>query len=127
MGEVELGQMAQQRATDPEVKQFAEMMVRDHTKAKNELKQAVKGSGIDEPKQLDKKHQALYDMLSQLNGAAFDREYMAAMVDGDDDPVAHLAQHVEERIRRIRQHLHGLAVDAKLIGSLHPLVLRQTY
>ena len=80
--EVKLGELAAKRAQSAAVKEFAQMMVRDHTKAKNELKQAVKGYNIAEPTQLDTKHQALYDKLSQLNGAAFDREYMAAMLDG---------------------------------------------
>jgi len=82
VAEIKLGELAKGHAQSAAVKQFAEMMIRDHTKAKNELKAAVKGSGIDEPTQLDTKHQALYDKLNQLNGAAFDREYMTAMVNG---------------------------------------------
>ena len=82
VAEIKLGELAKGHAQSAAVKQFAEMMIRDHTKAKNELKSAVKGSGIEEPTQLDTKHQALYDKLNQLNGAAFDREYMAAMVSG---------------------------------------------
>ena len=82
VAEIKLGELAKGHAQSAAVKQFADMMIRDHTKAKDELKQAVKGSGIEEPTQLDTKHQALYDKLNQLNGAAFDREYMTAMVDG---------------------------------------------
>jgi putative membrane protein len=80
--EVQLGELAGKRAQSAAVKEFAQMMVRDHTKGLNDLKQAVKGQGIEEPSQLDAKHQALYDRLSKLNGAEFDREYMMAMVDG---------------------------------------------
>ena len=35
--EVALAKLAQQRATDPEVKKFADKMATDHTKANNEL------------------------------------------------------------------------------------------
>ena len=72
--EVKLGELAGQRAQSAAVKEFAQMMVRDHTKGLNDLKQAVKGQGIDEPSQLDAKHQALYDRLSKLSGAEFDRQ-----------------------------------------------------
>lgn len=82
VAEIKLGELAKSHAQSPAVKQFAQMMVTDHTKAENELKQAVKGQGIDEPTQLDAKHQALYDKLSGLKGADFDREYMMAMVNG---------------------------------------------
>jgi len=83
--EVKLGELAPDRAQSSAVKQFAQMMVRDHTKAESDLKQAVKGQNIEEPKQLDAKHQALYEKLSQLKGADFDREYIAAMVAGHRD------------------------------------------
>jgi putative membrane protein len=80
--EVRLGELAGQRAQSAAVKEFAQMMVRDHTKGLNDLKAAVKGHGIEEPAQLDAKHQGLYDRLSKLSGAEFDRAYMMAMVDG---------------------------------------------
>ena len=80
--EVRLGELAGQRAQSAPVKEFAQMMVRDHTKGLNDLKEAVKGQGIDEPSQLDARHQALYDRLSKLSGSQFDREYMRAMVEG---------------------------------------------
>jgi len=80
--EVKLGELAGQRAQSPAVKEFARMMVRDHGNGLNSLKQAVKGFNVDEPAQLDAKHQALYDRLSKLDGAAFDRAYMMAMVEG---------------------------------------------
>jgi putative membrane protein len=38
MLEVELGKVAQQKASSAEVKKFAQMMVDDHTKANDELK-----------------------------------------------------------------------------------------
>ena len=85
--EVKLGELAGERAQSPAVKEFAQMMVRDHGNGLNALKEAVKGQNVDEPGQLDDEHQALYDRLSRLNGAEFDREYMKAMVDGHREVV----------------------------------------
>lgn len=87
MAEVQLGKLAQERATDPQVKQFAEMMVRDHTKANDELKQAASQMNVQLPTELDEKHRDLADRLSKLQGQEFDREYMNAMVDGHEDAI----------------------------------------
>jgi len=86
--EVQLGELATQRAESPEVKQFAQMMVTDHTKAQQELMTAASGASISN--ELDRKHRQIYDRLSSLQGKAFDREYMKAMVQGHKDVAAML-------------------------------------
>jgi hypothetical protein len=50
------------------------------------------------PADLDNKHRDLRDKLAKLKGTDFDREYMAAMVDGHED----VADKVESRIDRAR-------------------------
>ena len=82
--EVKLGQLAAERAQSPAVKDFAQMMIRDHSKGGAELKQAVSKHDVQMPAGLDAEHQKLFDRLSQLRGAEFDREYMKAMVDGHE-------------------------------------------
>ena len=96
MAEVELGRMAMDRAASAEVKQFADMMVRDHTKAGAELKQVATQHSIPTPTALDQKHQDLKTTLSNLKGAEFDREYMSAMVDGHEDVVDRLQTRASE-------------------------------
>ena len=49
MSEVELGQLAAQRASDPQVKQFAQRMVTDHGKANDELKQIAARKNVQLP------------------------------------------------------------------------------
>ncbi len=44
--EVELGQLAQQRAVDDQVKQFAARMVEDHGKNNEELKRIASGKSV---------------------------------------------------------------------------------
>ena len=88
--EVELGRMAAQKAVNPEVKRFAQMMVDDHTKALDDLKSSAGTHNITWPTTLDADHKKLSDRLSKLSGAAFDREYMQAMVDGHKKVAADL-------------------------------------
>ena len=47
--EVEMGQMASTKASDAKVKNFAQMMVRDHTKANNELMGIARRNNVDLP------------------------------------------------------------------------------
>jgi putative membrane protein len=67
--EVTLGKLAQERAQSPEVKAFADMMVRDHSKSGAELKQIVSRFNVDMPTTLDAEHQKLFDRLKALKGA----------------------------------------------------------
>jgi putative membrane protein len=82
MAEIQLGQLGQQKGSSSEVKSFAQQMVTDHTKANQELQPIAQRMGVQAPTQLDAKHKATADKLSKLQGAEFDREYMAAMVEG---------------------------------------------
>jgi putative membrane protein len=96
MAEVELGQMAMERGASPEVKRFGDMMVKDHSKAGDELKQVAIQHSVPMPAGLDQKHQDLKTTLSNLRGAEFDREYMKAMVDGHEDVVDRLQTRADE-------------------------------
>lgn len=88
MAEVELGNLAQQKASSEEVKQFASRMVQDHGKANDELKQIASAKSIQLPTALDKKHRADIDRLGKMSGAQFDRAYMSHMVDDHKKDIA---------------------------------------
>jgi putative membrane protein len=88
LAEVELGRLAQQKASSDEVKQFASRMVQDHSKSNDELKQVASAKGIEVPSALDMKHKNDYDRLNKLSGAEFDRAYMSHMVDDHRKDVA---------------------------------------
>jgi putative membrane protein len=87
MAEVQLGQLAEQRAASDSVKQFGKRMATDHAKAGDELKQLASQKGVELPTALDRGHQRLYDRLSKLTGADFDRAYMKEMVKDHDKDV----------------------------------------
>jgi putative membrane protein len=95
MAEIQLGQLAVERAQDPQVKQFAQTMIDDHTKAQEQLKTVAGSQNIPIPSALDSKHQKLHDKLAKLQGAEFDRAYMDAMVDGHKDAEKLLKKRVE--------------------------------
>jgi putative membrane protein len=80
MAEVELGKLAVQKASHPEVKAFAQHMVDDHSKANEQLKAMVNPQGITLPTELPSEAKKTHDKLSKLSGAEFDRAYVQDMV-----------------------------------------------
>ena len=90
MAEVQLGKLATERAANADVKAFGHMIVTDHSKAGDELKQIASQLKVQPPTQLDPKHRDLAERLSKLQGAAFDREYMDAMVQGPQEVLGKL-------------------------------------
>jgi putative membrane protein len=88
MAEVDMGNLAQQKAANDQVKQFGARMVQDHTKANDELKQVAGAKGVTLPASLDKKNQDTMDKMQKLSGAAFDKAYMSHMVDDHKQDIA---------------------------------------
>ena len=88
MMEVEMGRMASDHATNPDVKQFAQRMVTDHTKANEELKTIASRKGITLPASIDASEKAKIDKMSKMSGGAFDKAYMDDMVKDHKKDVA---------------------------------------
>ncbi len=79
--EVEAGTLAQQKAKSKRVKDFGSMMVRDHSKANEELKSIASAKNINIPTAMLPAHQKHIDMMAKMSGAAFDKHYMSMMLD----------------------------------------------
>lgn len=79
--EVEIGQLAQQKALRQGVKDFARMMIEDHTKANEKLANLAQGAGIPLPAGLDPDHLAMRAKLEKLSGADFEVNYMLAQIE----------------------------------------------
>jgi putative membrane protein len=75
LAEVKLGQLAEDKGSSPEVKDFGKRMVTDHSKIDDQLKKDAAKENITLPNSMSKKDQETYDHLSKLSGKAFDRAY----------------------------------------------------
>lgn len=82
MAEIELGQLAADKASDEKIKEFGHRMMADHTKMGDELKPLAASKNIMLPTSVSARNKATKDRLSKLSGASFDRAYMAEMVKG---------------------------------------------
>jgi putative membrane protein len=95
--ELQMARLAEQHAASADVKQFAAMMIKDHSKAGDQLKEIAARQNIQGPTELeDGKHTELMDRLSKLNGAEFDRAFMNAMVDDHQHAVDALEARADE-------------------------------
>jgi putative membrane protein len=80
LAEIELGQLAQQKASSADVKAFGQRMVADHTQANSQLAPIASQKGVNLPTQPSAMHRAAANKLSKLSGADFDRAFMDQMV-----------------------------------------------
>jgi len=80
LAEVQLGQLASQRATSDAVKQFGQRMVQDHTQANTQLKQLASQKGVTLPTTIGSENQKVKQQLSKLSKTRFDKAYINDMV-----------------------------------------------
>jgi len=80
MAEVQLGQLALQKSSNPDVKQFAQKMVDDHTKLGDALKQVAQQMNLKQPDSLSGKDKSTIAKMNALNGDEFDKAYIKNML-----------------------------------------------
>jgi putative membrane protein len=86
--EIQSSTLAKERASDKDVKSFAEQMIKDHTKNSKDLMDAAKGAGIAVAGKMDAAHQKMLDQLKDLRGTQFDTTYINQQVKAHDEAVA---------------------------------------
>lgn len=75
--EIALGQIAAERAESEKVKQLAQRMIEDHTKAGQEVRKLAEAAGVALSVEPPVDHRKLGDTYSGLSGKEFDRAYVA--------------------------------------------------
>src|ERR1700755_3276173 len=80
MAEVQMGQLALQKSSDEQVKQFAQRMVDDHTKMLDQMKPVAEQMGVKIPEGPSKGQMKSMDKMKGLSGEAFDQAYIKSMV-----------------------------------------------
>ena len=92
MAEVSMGQLAERNAASPQVKQFGERMVSDHTKANDQLKGIARSQNVTLPTNLDSADRATEQRLASMKGTSFDQAYMRDMVEDHQKDVQEFQQ-----------------------------------
>jgi putative membrane protein len=81
MMEVELGKLASDKASSNKVKEFAQLMVKDHSKANQELKEIALEQNLQFPDEMVDKHKEQVQKIQKNNQENFDKKFMNAMVE----------------------------------------------
>ncbi|HEV2464642.1 MAG TPA: DUF4142 domain-containing protein [Acidobacteriaceae bacterium] len=128
MAEVQLGQLAEQKSSSQDVKQFAQKMTQDHSQLDNEMKPIAQQMGVKTPDKISKKDEKLNAKLQNMSGKDFNDTYIKAMVkDHESDLSAfrqeaqttqnpQLKQAAEQGAQVIEQHLAMIKQIAKNHG-----------
>jgi len=78
--EIALAKLAEEKATNPAVKAFAQKMITEHTKMSASMKPFAESWGLSASSGPDADTQKEFDKLNRLSGDDFDKEYMSQMV-----------------------------------------------
>ena len=99
LAEIEAARLAQDKTQNQEVKNFAQQMINDHTKALQEVQQLAQARGVTLPTEADAKHKRMAQRLSGLSGDAFDRRYLAQSGVADHKKTHALLERVQGRAK----------------------------
>lgn len=117
MMEVQLGNLAAQKASSNDVKQFGERIATDHSQLGQKLQQLASNLKLKLPQELKPEQQNVVSRLEKLSGKAFDREYMKEMVNDHVKDIseferaasqatnADIKQFASEALPTLREHL----------------------
>lgn len=94
--EIESSRLALEKAKAQDVREFAQTMIADHTKAAQELEAILRESNATAPtNKMDASHQQQIDRLKNADEAKFDREYMQLQTKAHEDAIALFRQYAQ--------------------------------
>jgi len=76
MMEVKMGQTAKDHGQNADVKNYGEMLVKDHSKANDKLSQLASQKGVNLAKEMEPKHTDMLTDIEKKQGADFDRAFI---------------------------------------------------
>jgi putative membrane protein len=87
MTEVQLGQVAQDKANNQRLKDFGTMMIHDHSAANDQVKQLASKRNLTLSNSISVENQNTKTSLMKKQGSAFDKAYIDAMVKGHQEAI----------------------------------------
>jgi putative membrane protein len=94
LAEVQLGKLAVDKASDPTIKNFGAMMVKDHSAANEELKSLAASKSISLPDGPGVAADAKKTELEVLSGSSFDKSYLSNQIKAHKSTVSLLHKEI---------------------------------
>jgi putative membrane protein len=79
VAEVEMAKLALKKSQNPDVRAFAERMIKDHQTLGEKMAPFMAQAGLKPSISMNTMHQHIYNKLYGLSGAEFDKQYAEAM------------------------------------------------
>jgi putative membrane protein len=77
IAEITTGKLAVEKSTNSDIKQFAQMMIDDHSKGLADTQKLAAAKNVTLPTEPDDAHKKIAADLQQLSGSAFDKAYVS--------------------------------------------------
>lgn len=130
MSETKIGQLAQQKGQSEDVKQFGQTLQQDHSQNLQQAQSLAQQLNVQAPDGPNAKQKKMYDNLSKLSGAKFDKAFAKDMVaDHKKDiakfqkqakgqgPVAQFAQQTVPTLQKHLQMAQSIANQGAAVGQ----------
>jgi putative membrane protein len=98
-GEIQLAALAQEISTDTKVRNFAQTLLDDHYKALGDLRKLADAKGVVLPGGANTDAAGAVSKLAQLNGKAFDQQFIASAGSAAQDQAVKLYKDAEGQVR----------------------------
>ena len=128
MATIQAAQLADQKAENPELKRFAQMLGQDHKRAQAKLEKVAAKHDVTLPTTLNSKCEAELTKLRELSGQEFDKEFAKGAVEGHARAVnqleeasnqvqnPELSQYARDMLKQVRDHQRQAREIAKTVG-----------
>ncbi len=122
MAKIHLAYLALQNAENEQVRSFAQQILNDYGQTQAQLFNIANQQSVVLPNTLDSKNQETFEALSQLQGAAFDKAYMKAMLNEDQTALSRFKQEATKGDAWANRTLPTLEGDLKKAEKIAPAV-----
>lgn len=96
IAEIETGKMALEKSTSPDIKSFAEQMIKDHTQANQELAAIAKRKNLEVASEAELMNKAKAMILELRSGESFDEAYANNQVAAHEATIELFREQTEE-------------------------------
>ena len=105
--ELQISQLASQKAQNSQVRQFSQTVVSQHSQANQQLQQVAQQNGMTLPTSLDRQDQRKMSRLRRMSGSRFDQAYLKDMVQANQQDMRQQKQELDttqnQQIRQVVQ------------------------
>lgn len=120
IAEVLTSQLALKKSNNAGVREVADMLIKEHSKANDDLKQVAAKNNFRLPSQPNALQKAMYNKLSRLDGAAFDKAYMKDQIKSHLDTITLFQMEMgsgrdAEAVLFAREYLPGIQNHTSMI------------